>query len=295
MQPERGVPMLVALLLTASLALAGQTGSAQPAPCNQTVGFDVGGAATEFCLGEQEGQLADAAVKDAASQSRHRSLAAEHYRRAVDSTTNLELKKRSLNALADLFGPKRLNDLSRAEGALRELIALLPEELDPMFHLARLFEEFDRLESAEDMLLTVRRQVPGSAEPYKMLAQFYARRATAMHNLVEAQKPQAPATPPGERDEQGVYRVGGAIAAPHKVDNPVFPPEALVAGIDGVVVAEIVVNESGNVVDAKVVRSIPFLDDAALKAVRNWRYDPTIVNGQAVPVRLTVTVNFTRR
>lgn len=287
--------MIGAFLVAASLGLAGQSAAAQPAPCNQTVGFDIGGAATEFCLAEQEVKSADAAVKDAAAQSRHWSLAAEHYRRAVDSTANPELKKRSLNALADLFGRKRLNDVSRAEVALRELIALLPEDVEPMFHLARVLEEFEQLDAAEDMLLAARRQASDRVEPYRMLAQFYARRATAMHNLVEAQKPPAPATAPGEHDEQGIYRVGGAIAAPHKVDNPVFPPEALVAGIDGTVVAEIVVDEAGNVIDAKVVRSIPFLDDAALKAVRNWRYDPTIVNGQAVPVRLTVTVNFTRR
>jgi len=46
------------------------------------------------------------------------------------------------------------------------------------------------------------------------------------------------------------------------------------------------------VTEARVVRSNPLLDEAALKAVREWRYDPTMVNGRAVPVRMTVTVNF---
>jgi protein TonB len=68
----------------------------------------------------------------------------------------------------------------------------------------------------------------------------------------------------------------------------------LAAGIDGVVVAEILVNEAGIVSGARVLKSIPPLDDAALQAVREWRYDPTIVDGKAVPVRMTVTVNFTR-
>ena len=100
-----------------------------------------------------------------------------------------------------------------------------------------------------------------------MLAQFYARRATAMHKLVESQKPPERTNGPGERDDQGVYRIGGAIVPPHRLDNPVYPPEALAAGIDGVVGAEIVVNEAGNVTDVKVIRSVPLLDDAAIKAV----------------------------
>jgi periplasmic protein TonB len=60
-----------------------------------------------------------------------------------------------------------------------------------------------------------------------------------------------------------------------------------------VVVAEIVIDPSGNVRDAKVVQSIPLLDEAALQAVRNWHFAPSVVNGQPVPVRMNVNVNFT--
>ena len=74
---------------------------------------------------------------------------------------------------------------------------------------------------------------------------------------------------------------------------PQYPPEARAAGIQGVVLAEIVIDGEGSVIDARVVRSVPLLDEAALKAVKNWRFTPTVVNGQAVPVRMTVTVNFT--
>ena len=90
-----------------------------------------------------------------------------------------------------------------------------------------------------------------------------------------------------------IYRVGGSVVPPPRLDRPVYPPEAAAAGVEGVVIAELVIDESGEVKDAKIVRSIPLLDDAALKAVRNWHYEPTIVNGQPVPVRMTVTVNFT--
>jgi protein TonB len=47
------------------------------------------------------------------------------------------------------------------------------------------------------------------------------------------------------------------------------------------------------VIDARVVRSIPLLDGAALEAVKKWRYEPTLVNGQPVPVRMMTTINFT--
>ena len=50
---------------------------------------------------------------------------------------------------------------------------------------------------------------------------------------------------------------------------------------------------NGTVTDAKVLRSIPLLDAAALDAVRQWVFTPTTLNGQAVPVIMTVTVNFT--
>jgi TonB family protein len=49
------------------------------------------------------------------------------------------------------------------------------------------------------------------------------------------------------------------------------------------------VNEQGLVTDARVLNSNPLLNEAALKAVREWRYDPAIVSGKAVPVKMTVT------
>jgi protein TonB len=90
-----------------------------------------------------------------------------------------------------------------------------------------------------------------------------------------------------------VYQVGGEIIPPRRFGNPTYPAEATAAGIEGAVSAEITVNEQGIVTDARVLNSNPVLDEAALKAVREWRYDPTVVDGKAVPVKMTVTVNFT--
>jgi len=74
---------------------------------------------------------------------------------------------------------------------------------------------------------------------------------------------------------------------------PVYPPIAESARVQGVVIIEATIGVDGTVTDAKVLRSIPLLDQAALDAVRQWRYTPTLVEGTAVPVIMTVTVNFT--
>jgi protein TonB len=59
-----------------------------------------------------------------------------------------------------------------------------------------------------------------------------------------------------------------------------------------VVVLEAVISPSGEVTNVRVLRGVPLLNDAALQAVRQWRYTPTMLNGQPVSVVMTVTVNF---
>jgi TonB family protein len=92
-------------------------------------------------------------------------------------------------------------------------------------------------------------------------------------------------------------RVGGPIGAPVKVKDlaPVYPPEAQRAGLSGVVILEAVIGEDGKVRSTRVLRSIPELDQAAIDAVQQWEYTPTMLNGMAVPVIMTVTVNFAMR
>lgn len=94
--------------------------------------------------------------------------------------------------------------------------------------------------------------------------------------------------------DQGPVRVGGDIKEPKKIRDvkPAYPPDALAAGIQGIVIIEAVIARDGTVKDAKVLRSIPPLDDAALSAVRQWAFTPTLLNGVPVEVIMTVTVNF---
>jgi TonB family protein len=91
-------------------------------------------------------------------------------------------------------------------------------------------------------------------------------------------------------------RVGdGSIPEGAKIKDvkPVYPPIALAAGVQGIVAVEVRIEPDGTVGTATVVRSIPLLDQAALDAVKQWRFKPTLLNGQPVAVVMTVTINFT--
>ena len=89
-------------------------------------------------------------------------------------------------------------------------------------------------------------------------------------------------------------RLHSGMAAPRKVRDiiPIYPAMARTAHVQGVVILEAVIDSNGRVESARVLRSIPLLDEAALAAVRQWRFEPARLNGQPVPVVMTVTVNF---
>jgi protein TonB len=106
-------------------------------------------------------------------------------------------------------------------------------------------------------------------------------------------QPAPPAPPPPAEPR----RVGGHIKEPAKIHDvrPIYPSIALAAKVEGIVIIEATIGRDGSVIDARVLRSVPLLDRAALEAVRQWRFTPTLLNGSPVPVILTVTVNFTLR
>jgi len=103
--------------------------------------------------------------------------------------------------------------------------------------------------------------------------------------------PEAAPPPP----VQAPVRVGGNIKPPTKTRDvkPVYPAIAQSARVQGVVIIEATIGPDGKVNDARVLRSIPLLDQAALDAVKQWVFTPTLLNGVPVPVIMTVTVNFT--
>jgi TonB family protein len=99
-----------------------------------------------------------------------------------------------------------------------------------------------------------------------------------------------PPPPPGVP-----IRVGGNIRPPQKIKhvNPQYPSIAQSARVQGVVIIEATISATGDVSNARVLRSIPLLDQAALDAVRQWQFQPTLFNGSPVAVIMTVTVQFT--
>lgn len=105
-----------------------------------------------------------------------------------------------------------------------------------------------------------------------------------------------PATPlaPKENKPKVPIRVGGRVKEPrvvHRVE-PVYPALAKQTHMQGTVIIEAIIDEQGNVTEMKVVSGPPLLIQAAVDAVRQWKYEPTYLNEQPVPVQLNVTVTF---
>jgi protein TonB len=111
--------------------------------------------------------------------------------------------------------------------------------------------------------------------------------------MIPIEEPMAPEATPAKP----VVRIGRGVEAPVKLRDvkPDYPGLALLTRVEGVVIVECRVDESGRVADARVLRGHPLLDAAALDAIRQWRYRPTLLNGNPVSVIMTVTVRFQLR
>lgn len=138
------------------------------------------------------------------------------------------------------------------------------------FDLAKMYYQTGRLPEAEEMTT-------------KALA------------LMRSEVP--PATPAPLADATtGPVRVGGSVVEPKKIRDvkPVYPAIAAAAAVEGTVIIEAIVGVDGTVQNARVIRSIPLLDEGALDAVRQWQYTPTKLNGRPVEVLVTVSITFMR-
>jgi len=93
----------------------------------------------------------------------------------------------------------------------------------------------------------------------------------------------------------GPIRVGGDVKPPVKINAP--PPQyteiARKARIQGVVIVEAIIDRDGTVSNVKVLKGLPMgLDQAAVDAVKSWRFEPATLNGKAVAVIYNLTINF---
>jgi TonB family protein len=92
-------------------------------------------------------------------------------------------------------------------------------------------------------------------------------------------------------------RVGGNVQQARLIRQvtPVYSPLARQARVTGAVVLEAVIARDGSVRDLRIITGQPLLNQAAIDAVKKWRYQPTLLNGESVEVVTTITVNFTLR
>jgi TonB family protein len=93
----------------------------------------------------------------------------------------------------------------------------------------------------------------------------------------------------------GVYRVGNGVTAPRAIydPEPAYSDEARKAKVQGVVVLSTIVGTDGRPRDLKVARALGMgLDNKAIDAVRNWRFEPAMKDGHPVAVQVYVEVNF---
>jgi protein TonB len=89
-------------------------------------------------------------------------------------------------------------------------------------------------------------------------------------------------------------RVADLPVSPRKIVDvrPLYPDIARVARVEGTIIMEAVLDTSGRVTQLRVLKSVPLLDQAALDAVRQWRYTPSLYGGRPVSVLMTITVRF---
>jgi TonB family protein len=154
------------------------------------------------------------------------------------------------------------------EAELLQRLAANPTDVATCLDLARMYQQAGRLYEAARMLTTALTQIKQQLQA-----------------MDKASTPANSTTP---------IRVGGGVMEPKKIRDvkPLYPEDARAAGVEGVVILEAVIETDGTVRAAKVLRSVPMLDQAALDAVMQWQFTPTLLNGTPVPVVMTVSMSF---
>jgi protein TonB len=147
----------------------------------------------------------------------------------------------------------------------------------------------ERTPSEDDVFLVPPPPPPPPSPIPTAIVESPRRGATPIDARVLSRRPSAsPRTP---------VRIGGKIKEPKRLRyvQPVYPEIARQGRVEGVVKLECVVAPDGRVTDVRVLQSVPLLDQAAIDAVRQWEYTPTLLNGVPVPVVMTVSIRFKLR
>lgn len=104
-----------------------------------------------------------------------------------------------------------------------------------------------------------------------------------------------PGLPPPPKPTQSRIRVGGNVQAAKMVRQvqPIYPQIAKTAHVSGTIILHAVISKDGSVQELTYISGPPLLMKAAMDAVREWRYQPTLLNGEPVEVDTTISVIFT--
>jgi TonB family protein len=186
-----------------------------------------------------------------------------------------------------------------ADGAVTDVrllaVSVVAEKVEMTADPAELRDDFDAMVKTAIASLRQWRFDPPAGAPAVVRVPIYfdvvGRRTTfGAIRPMSGYPPHVTAVTPSD-----VLKVGGPIKAPKKLVNvpPRYPDDALQAKVQGEVVLDIVIDANGVPTDVQVAKSVPMLDAAAIEAVKQWRYEPTLMNGAPVPIAMTVTVGFT--
>jgi len=112
--------------------------------------------------------------------------------------------------------------------------------------------------------------------------------------LPAAAPPPPPKAAPPPPKPTGPMKIGGNVVAANLINpvKPVYPPLAKMARQQGTVKFEAMISKEGTIEDLKLISGPPLLVQAAMDAVKQWRYKPTVLNGEPVEVQTTIDVNF---
>jgi len=134
-------------------------------------------------------------------------------------------------------------------------------------------------------------KVPDAAEGIDSAPQVSSRVSAEGLGALTAESDLQPAAPKPER------RIGGEVMTARLISStpPAYPLLARSQGVEGDVTLDALIDETGRVTRIKTISGPNLLQQAATAAVRQWKYEPATLDGNAVPMHLTVTVKFRMR
>jgi TonB family protein len=176
------------------------------------------------------------------------------------------------------------NDLNGTRVALEQRVAQLNRQLRELERAERLVAE--KLLPASELIRMQSDVAMLNAEVARMEAELRDRE-------LRINQSRALISPSG----RAPMRVTPPVTAPTpiKTVRAQHSAEAMRARVEGTVTIEALVDEQGHVADARVIKSIPLLDQSALEAAKQWEFKPALLNGEPVPVLVMLELNFTLR